>query len=46
MSSNAAQDQITELLDVPKDFLKEGTQFINRVYTGQKSFVMRFTDLY
>lgn len=29
--SSAPQDQLTELLDVPKDFLKEGTQFINRM---------------
>jgi len=28
----APQDQITELLDVPRDFLKEGTQFINRMW--------------
>jgi hypothetical protein len=26
---SSAQDQITELLDVPKDFLKEGTLFLN-----------------
>jgi len=46
MSSNAAQDQITELLDVPKDFLKEGTQFINRAYTDGEPLVVRFADSY
>jgi len=46
MSSNAAQDQITELLDVPKDFLKEGTQFINRAYTSLEHLVVRCTDPY
>jgi len=44
MSSNAAQDQITELLDVPKDFLKEGTQFINRAYSERKHVMLRITD--